>query len=362
MKYFILISLSALLISCSINKYTIKGKCIDPNAKGIVTLIIRTEDNKIDTAAISKIVNGKFTIRGCVPSTTEGYFLINDRNRDYIPVLLENNRYKMLLDGNVVLYITGTKEQNILDQYNQTRIEQARILEEFRARPMLERRDDSIKKIYQGYDRLIVPKAKKEQSALLEKYPDSYASAFFYTLDLKSLALDELKSIYDKLSGFGKENPSADRILKRIELLQSVNKGVVAPDFSMCTPEGDSISLHSLKAKVKIIDFWASWCYPCRIGNPFMLKLYEKYHDKGLEIIGVSLDDDYNKWTNAIKKDGLTWPQVAELKKWRCKAVELYDVKTVPHTVILDGENRIVGKNIKGEELEKLIIKILNLK
>jgi alkyl hydroperoxide reductase subunit AhpC len=93
-----------------------------------------------------------------------------------------------------------------------------------------------------------------------------------------------------------------------------------------------------------------------------MLKLYEKYHDKGLEIIGVSLDDDYTKWTNAIKKDGLTWPQVSELKKWRCTAVQLYDVKMVPHTVILNSKNEIVAINVKGEELEKLILKILNSK
>lgn len=362
MKIFGLISLSVLLISCSHKLYTIKGKCVDPTAEGKVTLIIRTENNRIDTVAKSSIVNGRFTITGSIPSLTEGYLLINDRMKDYIPVLLENKNYKMVLDGNVVLSLTGTKEQNILDKYIRTRIEQAKILEEFRARPLDDRRNDSIKKIYQGYDSQIVPKTKKEQSEILEKYPDSYASAFFHTLDMKSIPLDELKFQYDKLTGAGRDNPSAERISKRIELLQSVKKGAVAPDFSMSTPAGDTLSLHSITAKVKIIDFWASWCYPCRKENPFMLKLYEKYHEKGLEIIGVSLDDDYTKWTNAIKKDGLTWPQVSELKKWRCKAVELYDVKTVPHTVIINGKNEIVAKNVKGEELEKLILEILNLK
>ncbi|MDD3990306.1 MAG: TlpA disulfide reductase family protein [Bacteroidales bacterium] len=362
MRFLTLISLAVLLFSCSPNLYTIKGKCVDPTAEGKVTLIVRGENNRIDTVAKSSIINGRFIITGSVPSVTEGYLLINDRMKDYIPVLLENKNYKMVIDGNVVLSLTGTKEQNILDKYIRTRIDQARILEEFRARPLDERRNDSIKKIYQKLDNQIVPKAKKEQSEILEKYPDSYASAFFHTLDMKSIPLDELKSQYDKLTGAGRDNPSAERISDRIELLQSVEKGAIAPDFSMSTPAGDTLSLHSIPAKVKIIDFWASWCYPCRKENPFMLNLYEKYHKKGLEIIGISLDDDYTKWTNAIKKDGLTWPQVSELKKWRCTAVQLYDVKMVPHTVILNSKNEIVAINVKGEELEKLILKILNSK
>ena len=120
------------------------------------------------------------------------------------------------------------------------------------------------------------------------------------------------------------------------------------------------MTMHEIPGKIKIIDFWASWCYPCRKENPFMVKLYEKYHEKGLEIIGVSLDNDHKKWTAAIEKDGLPWIHISALKKWKCESVKLYDVKSVPHTVILDGENRIIARNVRGEELEKLIAKILD--
>jgi len=342
--------------------YKIKGTCVDKASEGKIALLVRGENNKIDTVAKSNIVKGKFSITGSVPSIREGYLLINDRNKNLVPVLLENVKYKMVLDGNVVTSLTGSKEQNILNQYLGTRIELAKLLEEFLTRPMDDRSNDSIRKMYQQYDKQLTEKAKKQQSEILANNPESYASAFFITLDLRDTPLDELKSMYGKLSGFGATNPAAERILKRIELLQSIDKGNVAPDFSMKTPEGNILSLHSIKAKVKIIDFWASWCYPCRQLNPFMIKMYEKYHDKGLEIIGVSLDDDYTKWTNAIKKDGITWPQVSELKKWRCKAVELYDVKVVPHTVILNENNEIVGKNLKGEELENMISKLINSK
>jgi thiol-disulfide isomerase/thioredoxin len=162
------------------------------------------------------------------------------------------------------------------------------------------------------------------------------------------------------LTGAGKDNTYADKILQRIELLQALEKGAVAPNFSLNTPEGETLSMHEIPGKVKIIDFWASWCYPCRKENPFMVKLYEKYHEKGLEIIGVSLDNDHKKWTAAIEKDGLPWIQISALKKWQCKSVKLYDVKSVPHTVILDGENRIIARNVRGEELEKLIAQILD--
>ena len=134
-----------------------------------------------------------------------------------------------------------------------------------------------------------------------------------------------------------------------------MEKGALAPNFTMKTPEGKSLELYQIPAKIKIIDFWASWCYPCRKENPLLVKLYKKYHDKGLEIIGISLDDDHKKWTDAIEKDGLPWLHVSELKKWKCEAVTLYDVKVVPHTVVIDSDNHVIARNVRGEELEKLI-------
>lgn len=360
-KNFILgiISLSAVAHSAD-KEYSIEGKCLDPNAKGQVALIAYNENHKLDTIGKSVIRNGKFMITGSVSQLKVGYLLVNDRLKDYIPILLDNGNYQVVLDGNVVISLTGTEEQDILSKYIATRIEQTKLLEEFRQRPLDDRRNDSIKRMYRERDAVIIPKMKEEQYKLLEEHPDCYATAIFFNLDLKEKGLEELTFIYGKLTGRGKDNPYAKKILQRIEKLKALEKGAVAPNFILKTPDDKTMVLHEISGKVKIIDFWASWCYPCRKENPFMVKLYEKYHNKGLEIIGVSLDNDYKKWTAAIQKDGLPWIHVSALKKWKCESVSLYDVKSVPHTVILDSQNRIIARNVRGEELAKLIAELLD--
>lgn len=352
--------ISLVATSGSHKDYKIEGKCVDPQAKGRVTLIAYDDNHKLDTIARGQIVNGKFTMSGSVSKVKVGYLLINDRLKDYIPILLDDAKYQMVLDGNVVMSLTGTKEQDILSKFIETRIEQAKLLEEFRLRPLDDRRNDSIKRIYRERDAKISSKMKEEQFKLLEKYPDCHATPLFFNLDLRDKGLEELTFIYGKLTGRGKDNPYAKKILERIEKLQALEKGAVAPNFSLKTPEGETLVMHDIPGKVKIIDFWASWCYPCRKENPLMVKLYEKYHEKGLEIIGVSLDNDHKKWTAAIQKDGLPWIHLSALKKWKCESVSLYDVKSVPHTVILDGENRIIARNVRGAALEKLISELLD--
>ena len=359
-KALILGIISLVATTGSHKDYKIEGKCVDPQAKGRITLIAYNDNHQLDTIAKSPIVNGKFTLSGSVSESKVGYLLINERLKDYVPILLDDATYQMVVDGDVVISITGTKEQDILSKFIATQIEQNKLLEEFRNRPLDDRRNDSIKRVYRERDAKISAKAKEEQYKLLEKYPDCLATPIFYNLSYRDKGLEELTFIYGKLTGAGKDNGYAKKILQRIEKLQALEKGAVAPNFSLKTPEGETLSMHEIPGKVKIIDFWASWCYPCRKENPFMVKLYEKYHDKGLEIIGVSLDNDHKKWTAAIEKDGLPWIQISALKKWKCEAVGLYDVRSVPHTVILDGENRIIARNVRGEKLEKLIAEILD--
>ena len=106
---------------------------------------------------------------------------------------------------------------------------------------------------------------------------------------------------------------------------------------------------------MKILDFWASWCGPCRLNNPALKKAYEEYHDKGLEIISVSLDNKPERWKDAIAKDGLTWINVSSLKGWKCDVARLYSVSAVPAIFILNEENRIVATNLRGEKLAKYL-------
>jgi len=144
-------------------------------------------------------------------------------------------------------------------------------------------------------------------------------------------------------------------IQERMEALKRIAPGQQAPAFAMTSLEGKTIQLSDFKGKVTLIDFWASWCGPCRKENPNMVRLYRDFHEKGLEILGVSLDKDKDKWAKAVQKDNLTWNHVCDFKKWNCPLVEKYAVKGVPFTVLIDRQGKIIASGLHGTELKRKI-------
>ena len=142
--------------------------------------------------------------------------------------------------------------------------------------------------------------------------------------------------------------------------LGSNTAGALAPDINLKTPEGETLALSSLRGKVVLIDFWASWCGPCRRENPAVKAIYERYKDKGFEIYGVSLDNSASKWKAAIAKDGLTWKHVSDLGGWKSSAAQLYGVRSIPATFLLDKEGRIYKSGFRSHELEGLLKQLLD--
>lgn len=114
--------------------------------------------------------------------------------------------------------------------------------------------------------------------------------------------------------------------------------------------------------KVTIIDFWASWCKPCRLENPNVVTLYSEFHSKGLNIVGVSLDEDITKWKEAIKKDNITWTQLSNLKGWKDPIAEQYNISQIPTTILLDANGNIVAKDLRGEALKAKVAELLAIK
>lgn len=127
----------------------------------------------------------------------------------------------------------------------------------------------------------------------------------------------------------------------------------------MADTTGKHVTLSSLRGKYVLVDFWASWCGPCRKENPNVVAAYQKYHDKGFEILGVSLDDKKNLWEKAINADKLSWYHVSDLKGWRNQAAGLYMVKSVPSSFLLDKDGKIIAKNLRGEALHRKLAELL---
>jgi len=164
--------------------------------------------------------------------------------------------------------------------------------------------------------------------------------------------LDVYKKVYADLSAKFPGSKYLDKLRQDIDSYSKVAGGNAAPDFTFNTPEGKPLALSSFRGKVVLVDFWASWCGPCRKENPNVVRLYKKYHDKGFEVLGVSLDESKEKWIAAIKKDGLIWNHVSDLKGWSSQACALYGIEAIPFTILLDKEGKIIAKSLRGRALE----------
>ena len=162
-------------------------------------------------------------------------------------------------------------------------------------------------------------------------------------------------------SMYQKEYPKSKAVVKVISELPKGQPqvGDNAPDIKLLNPEGKTVALSSLKGKVVLIDFWASWCGPCRMENPNVVRAYQKYKEKGFTIYSVSLDESKDKWMGAIQKDGLVWEShVSDLKGWQSSAAQLYQVKGIPATFLVGKDGKVVAKNLRGSSLEEKLAEL----
>ena len=183
---------------------------------------------------------------------------------------------------------------------------------------------------------------------------DNYATTYFfeaYLLD--NYTYDEVVGFYDNLTERVRQSAPGVELKKKIDELGMVSVGGIAPNFKAKTPDGAELALYDLRGHVVLLDFWASWCGPCMAEMPNVKEIYAKYHDKGLEILGVSLDSDKEAWVNCIQKNGLAWRHVSSLSKFDCPIAKRFRVTGIPRMYILDESGKIVAQDLRGEALAK---------
>jgi len=190
----------------------------------------------------------------------------------------------------------------------------------------------------------------------------SYIGAgYAYFLSIQAEDSKFIQAAYNSFAENIKNSFYGNQLKKIMDANVKTDIGAVAADFTATTAEGKSFKLSDFYKgkKVVLIDFWASWCGPCRKENPNVVKAYNQFHQKGFEIVGFSLDEEKNDWLAAIKKDNLTWTQVSDLKGWESSIAKLYNVSAIPTNFLIDGNGKILASNLRGEELENKLQELL---
>jgi peroxiredoxin len=194
----------------------------------------------------------------------------------------------------------------------------------------------------------------------LEAHPQSDINAYIaYMYFRYKKNHDELKTMLNGFSAAARNSAIAEKMYHSIEIATITAVGNMAPDFTQNDPNGKPVSLKDFRGKYVLVDFWASWCGPCRAENPNVVAAYKKFESKNFTVLGVSLDNNKAKWLEAIEKDGLEWTHVSDLKYWNNAVAKQYDINAIPANLLIDPSGKIVAKNLRGETLHKKLDELL---
>lgn len=334
------------------------------NNKKVQLLSISNQRSKIiDT---TRVIDGTILIEGEVEYPKFGYMII-DGIKGSFPFIIENQDFSIAINESDFSKSTvkGSPENTVVLKHQnniQALSATSTKISERLTNAKKEKNQKALASARLSYDSLILAK-KKLDIDFIKTNSKYYASAIILerAANSKGILQKEAKLLYNGLDESIKTSKIGNRI-KTIVNKVEVKIGNTAPNFSGKTPEGKLLALNDVKSKLTLIDFWASWCGPCRRENPNVVKMYNKYHKKGLEIIGVSLDKNNQKkrWIDAIKKDKLTWPQISNLKGWQDPIAKTYSVRSIPSTFLLDENGKILYKNLRGKKLEDKVAELLN--
>ncbi len=253
----------------------------------------------------------------------------------------------------------GSKDVQVYQQFNQTlynTTKQVQVLdEEYSKEGTSEARKQELSNQFQ----MLQTNQNIAIRKLIENNSNVLISAFLVTYFENDI--DTYYPLYEAVEKGLSKNYADNQFVQYVsqKVKSALGPGHEAPEIAMKDPDGKERKLSDLRGKVVMIDFWASWCRPCRMENPNVVKLYNKYHSKGFEIFSVSLDKKHDDWVAAIEKDGLIWPNhVSDLNGWTSSGGSAYGITSVPNTVLVDRQGRIIAKGLRGEELERKLMEI----
>ncbi|MBQ6871697.1 MAG: AhpC/TSA family protein [Bacteroidales bacterium] len=361
-------------ISCSKQpSYTINGEVADINGKAV--LLYRNPVSQTKVSDTVEIKNGKFTFKGSVEDVVPATVMIIPDNEDAVrggfylenaPLTVDLVWSSIVDQGRYGKYIgeskvTGGVNSAFLEQYNsieKTVLEQEKYKEYKQARENLDKINPNTD--YDAYRKALDEmranfaeqmKAASEEAAkgrieCIKNNPDVESAAGMFAVYMRDLSLKEIEDIFNSFTPKVQNCHLAKEIRDEITALKAVQPGAVAPDFTLEMPDGTDFTLSSLRGKYVLVDFWASWCGPCRASVPHLKELYAKYKDKGFEIVGVTNDTNHDKWKQAIEEDKTEWIHVADVfpEDRGGEVIARYAAHYLPTLYLIDKEGKMIGK------------------
>ncbi|MRX65915.1 TlpA disulfide reductase family protein [Maribacter luteus] len=372
---FLAIIVLGLMASCNSKPegYSINGTLTGDVADGTAVYLKRSgENNRLVEVDTAEVKGGTFVFEG-QQNQPEMHYIFIDQLGGYAATVLENGDIEFTAhkDSLGLAKSTGTPQNEFLYDFQKNSREVSQ-------QAMNIQKD--LKAASNSRDTVLINSLKEELNDLRGEYeefelgyikdnPNALISALLIdrAINTRTSTTEELQTLFNGLSAEIKETEAAkkvkktlDELKKREENSKNTSVGAVAPDFSAPSPSGKLLALNDVKGKATLIDFWAAWCRPCRAENPNVVKVYDKYKEKGLSIIGVSLDKTAEAWKKAIEDDGLEWHHVSNIAYFDDAIAKLYNVDAIPATFLLDENGVIVAKNLRGPALEARISEMLN--
>ena len=371
-KLFIL-ALLPLSVFAQSESFTVKGTVGKLNSPSKVYLSYRQNKTVITDSA--SIKNGMFELKGQVSNPVKAKLVLDHagkglqslRTPDFVELYLEkgvisltskDSVYNAVVVGSVVNSDNRKLTEKLAAAKNKMKV----MMAEYYAAPDEKKKSKEFQDETEKRYNAITKEIQEIESAFIRDNPNSYVSLDIIKNTGGSIPnVEVLDSLFKSLTETIRNSSAGKEFSERIDKLKLVAVGAIAPDFTQMTPENQPVKLSDFKGKYVLIDFWASWCGPCRAENPNVVKVYNQYKDNGFTVLGISLDNEKGRdaWLKAINKDQLTWTQVSDLKGWYNEVAALYSVKAVPQNFLIDPNGKIIAKNLRGEELAAKLKEII---
>ena len=382
MKSFLILLVISVLFSCGSQAgYVLKGE-FKGAGNGRAVLLMSSEGQRVISDTV-ELKGGKFVFEGEVPDAGWATVVVEPEGKEGVRMMLalENSRIEMRGDWNNLgmdeneelavlgMQIIGSKNQDVYEQvegqYKAVKelpefTKFAEILEKVLETPEILEDTTFYWEYKKGYD-VWIARVKKEQLKIMAANPSVEMVAYELGYMKDNMTLEQLEQVFGQFDVKVQQSKWGKAIRESIELRQRIEPGRLAPEFTLARRDSSLVSLADYRGKVVVLDFWASWCRPCRASFPWVREFYEEYREKGVEIIGVSIDENKASWEKALDEERLPWPQVIdEIEKGRSRVGGLYHVLAVPMFVVVDKEGKIVVRaHMEKKELSAVVEKVL---